>query len=84
MTAVQAVKANKLSIPQEIVEKLGIAKEDVLAFEVVDEDTLNVRILRKKNYATDPLWKAIHSPVKPKKKVTSEDLEKLEDELWRS
>jgi bifunctional DNA-binding transcriptional regulator/antitoxin component of YhaV-PrlF toxin-antitoxin module len=48
MTAVQAVKANKLSIPQEIVEKLGIAKEDVLAFEVVDEDTLNVRILRKK------------------------------------
>ncbi len=78
------VKDNKISIPQEIVDKLGIGGGDILAFDVTDGDTIKVKVLRKGDYTSDPVWKAIHSPAKSKKKVTAEDLRKMEDELWLS
>ncbi|MFQ6137424.1 MAG: hypothetical protein ACE5PM_09640 [Candidatus Hydrothermarchaeales archaeon] len=84
MTAstLRTAKAGEISLPQEIMKKLKITKEDVLTFEIVDKETLKVKILRKGDYESDPLWKVIHDPAKPKIEVTAKNLQKLEDELW--
>ena len=86
MAIIQVDKKGRLVIPKEIRERLRIDESIPLIFEVDDENTIRIRIIRRDedDYTSDPLWKAIHNPVILGRKVSSKDLEEMEDEQWSS
>jgi AbrB family looped-hinge helix DNA binding protein len=84
LAVIQVDKKGRLVIPKEIREQLKIDESTPLIFEVDDENTIKIRIIRRDNqdYTSDPLWKAIHHPVILGKTLTSGELDEMEDEQW--
>jgi len=86
MAVIQVDKKGRLVIPKEIRERLRIDESTPLIFEIDDENTIRIRIIHHndQDYTSDPLWKAIHNPVILGKKISSKDLDEMEDEQWSS
>jgi len=84
MAVVQVDKKGRLVIPKEIRDSLKIDETTPLIFEVDDQNTIKIRVIRHDNqdYTSDPLWKAIHNPIILPKQITSKQLDEMEDEQW--
>jgi AbrB family looped-hinge helix DNA binding protein len=77
-------KKGRLVIPKEFREKLKINESTPLIFEVIDQNTIRIRLAQNEegDYTSDPIWIAIHNPIVLPDRVSSEELDKLEDEQW--
>jgi AbrB family looped-hinge helix DNA binding protein len=77
-------KKGRLVIPKEFREKLKIDESSLLAFEVLSQNAIKISLIQNEegDYTSDPLWIAIHNPIVLPKRITSEDLNKLEDAQW--
>ena len=77
-------KKGRLVIPKEFREKLKINESSLLAFEVLGQNAIKISLIQNEegDYTSDPLWIAIHNPIVLPKRITSEELNKLEDAQW--
>jgi cellulose synthase/poly-beta-1,6-N-acetylglucosamine synthase-like glycosyltransferase len=52
--------------------------------EVIDQNTIRIRLAQNEegDYTSDTIWIAIHNPIVLPDRISSEKLDKLEDEQW--
>jgi AbrB family looped-hinge helix DNA binding protein len=77
-------KKGRLVIPREVRERLKINESTFLIFEIIDQNTIKIHLVQNDegDYTSDPVWIASHNPIVLTKRVSSEELNKLEDNQW--
>ena len=77
-------KKGRILIPKEFRDKLNINESTPLIIETEEQNMLKIRLIQeeKDDYTSDPLWKVIHDPVFISQKISSKDLNKLEEQQF--
>jgi len=74
-------KKGRLVIPKDLREKLKIDESTLLIFNIVDQNSIKISLIQNEegDYTSDPVWIAIHNPIILPERISSEELNKLED-----
>lgn len=74
----------RIVIERDVRKKIKIKPKDRVIVEPIDETTFKVSVINSNvNLEEDPAWKALHEPVKARKKISPEKLHRyMEEEIW--
>lgn len=76
----------RIVVDKNIRRQVDVEVGDVVVLEPVDNHSFKVTVVRmtEETLEDDPVWRALHTPVKAKRYIAPEKLEKImEEEVWR-
>ena len=77
---------HRIVVDKQIRRKTNIKAGDVVVLETLNDHSFRVTAMNftAEKLEDDPVWKAIHTPVKAKKYIPPKKLEEImEEEVWR-